>query len=401
MLVLFSALLISAGCGTGDSRGPKGERPEELTLDGLYERMEQALARPGYVLHTTTRYEKVEYDGDTPALPEGYKPEEYAPQFWTYPLEHAIRTERKSWREEEPHEYIDRKIVLERTQLRDATGRPTDEPLTCRGTGSALLTRLMGCGNYLEESTSTVQIEEHGGNWAYVIATTGELPSHDWTMEFDSRLFVDPVTHLPRAIETETRPPNDDPYLPRKSRVVESYAHEFIPRTSLPADFFDPTSIGIVEVDPATKLQPMVDGMRVYWLGSLFQPGGGIGQLTLDRAGVDEERRYPPGIAANLDYESETRGRGAIGLQEFRYEEWNALNPETGGHIWNSANSKEELVFPDRRAVLYQIPNDYKRYTAHVYFETTVVLITDFDDPGTHSSREAFIAVIEGLRPFE
>jgi hypothetical protein len=141
--------------------------------------------------------------------------------------------------------------------------------------------------------------------------------------------------------------------------------------------------------------------MRVYWLGEEFDPGTGAAPLDLLTAGMPDSA---PGYRATLSYEESggDRGRPMISFQEFPIEAWESLNPDGGGHHWNSPGAvREEIVLADGRAVLIKVLGRYARYIAHVYFEDTVVLVSDHDEETAYTNRETFIAVIEGLRPYE
>lgn len=154
--------------------------------------------------------------------------------------------------------------------------------------------------------------------------------------------------------------------------------------------------------DPEANLRAGVDGMRVYWLGrELDAPSAP--PLALLRAGV-MTGQFPPGYRVTATYEQQggRRNYPVIDLQEFPTEAWNALRPDTGGHFWNGAGvTREDVPVPGGRAALFRVPASYERYVAHVYFDTTVVLISDFDDPSPYSNREAMIAIIGALRPYQ
>jgi hypothetical protein len=51
--------------------------------------------------------------------------------------------------------------------------------------------------------------------------------------------------------------------------------------------------------------------------------------------------------------------------------------------------------------VLFRIPASYDRYVAQVYFDTTVILVVDSDQPSSISDRDSMLAVIKALRPYE
>lgn len=122
------------------------------------------------------------------------------------------------------------------------------EALTCHGSDSAVLSTLLGCAGYLEESATRVGgSERYGGRQAIVIVTEGTSRGEDERLDFTDRLYVDARTWLPLAIETT----GTFDYGPRASyKARDLFEHEFVAADSLAADFFEPASIGYVEPDP-------------------------------------------------------------------------------------------------------------------------------------------------------
>ena len=145
--------------------------------------------------------------------------------------------------------------------------------------------------------------------------------------------------------------------------------------------------------------------MRVYWLGRRFDGVAGAPALVLLRGGArDRLPGLPPGYRFTATYEQEggRRNYPVLDLQEFPTDAWKQLNPDSGGHFWNwTGATREDISIPGGRAVLFRVPATYERYVAHVYLETTVVLIVDLDEPSPYANRDAMLAVIQGLRPFE
>jgi len=335
-------------------------------------------------LKGTVRYMAPDFDAPLDDFKEYM--ERYAEQLWFFEEDGAVRIE--TWRKAEDEEAEKSiRIVREKTAERDETGRPTADPLTCRGTDSALLTQLVRCGNYLEESTTIVLYSE------------GDLPSHDWTAAFKAWLYLDPASYLPVAARLwEGAPFGDEDGAPLELEFSYRYEHEFVDRDSLSTDFF----VGTPEPDPAANLVPEVGGMRVYWLGRRFDPGGGLPSVTLMGAGTTkDDQRYGPTYRASIEYEGGTRNYPVIGFQEYSLDTWKQLaRPGTG--FVPEGTPVQQIVLPDGRADVFRTDDpDYERYRALVYFETTVVMVGDFDEPNSYSSLAAFVAVVKALRPYE
>ncbi|TAK57535.1 MAG: hypothetical protein EPO22_12060 [Dehalococcoidia bacterium] len=368
--------------------------------------MEQALdGGRDNVLHVTVTVTDVQTSMPTP---EGLADldldlADYADQVWIDAANGVARVETKARTESDSTDRVTRTIVRsDGTFHVDSDGNSRDvESLTCRGSDSALLAQLMRCGNYLEKSTTTVQSATADGRPAIVLVTTGELPSEDWSAPFEHRLSVDPALYLPVGAElSETLSGGNSKF---DMQLKQRYDIDFVDRSSLADDFFELSSIGYAEKDPAANLRADVDGMRVYWLGLEFDPGTGGAPLVLLRTSTPGGQ-FPPGYRSTVTYELKggRRNYPVISLQEFPIEAWEELKPDSAGHIWNAAGvTREDVTIPGGRAVLFRVRASYERYIAHVYFDTTVILIGDADQPSPYANREAMLALIKGLRPFE
>jgi hypothetical protein len=87
---------------------------------------------------------------------------------------------------------------------------------------------------------------------ALAIVTTGELYGIDSTIAVHDVLFVDAITHLPFAYENK----GTDRYAlggyEQKFDRTTRYRIDFVSRDALPANFFEPASIGYVPTPTAT-----------------------------------------------------------------------------------------------------------------------------------------------------
>jgi hypothetical protein len=348
------------------------------------------------VLHASIVIEDVTSSFPTPEGFDKIDPEDYAQQEWIDAAHGVARMEARVRLRGEDEDRVTRSIVRGDGSFRvDSDGTSHDfDSLTCRGSTSVLLARLMQCGNPLEKSTTSVEPGEYGGAAAIVVITTGTLSDEDTTTPFTMRLYVDPSSYLPLAGDLETD--LNTGTTQGSYRMRTRYDVEFVRRLSLPKDFFDIAAIGWVQGDPTAKLRADVEGMGVYWLGRDFALSIGP-TLTLLRGGI-LPGTTPPGYRATLSYEEKggKRNYPVLDLQEFPVAAWNALGPQTFGE----QNDPEDIQLPDGRAVLFRIPASYDRYVAQVYFDTTVILIVDSDQPSAFSNHDAMVEVIKGLRPY-
>lgn len=406
IIALFPFMMAAVGCESDTTaRTAPAEIPSNLTLDEVYRRMEQAIDADGKIVHVSVVIEDVDFGGaPTPPALAGFDAEHYADQLWLDASAGAARSETSIRNLDEAADRVSRSIIRSGDTFRvDSDGNSAAvESLTCRGSDSPLLAQLMRCGNYLEESKTVVESGEYQGRPAIVLTTSGQLPSHDWTSSFTTRLYIDPSSNLPIAIDTQESGAGDHAEL--SYRIQERYDIEFLARSSLPDDFFEPASIGYVERDPTANLAPTVDGMPVYWLGERYTPSTTMAGLALQSSAASPRRPpLPASYAASLTYglADQRYGGPIITLQEFPVDAWSSLNPDTGGHFWNGAGvTREDVPVAGGRAVLFRVPASYERYLAHVYFESTVILLLD-DQPSPYANREAFIALIKALRPYK
>jgi hypothetical protein len=236
------------------------------------------------------------------------------------------------------------------------------------------------------------------------LLTEGDLPSHDWTSPFTNTLYVDPDTWLPIADESHSEiPESDDRSFELEYFTV--YKSEFIPRSSLADDFFQPSALGYVARDPEAALKNEDPGIPVYWLGTTFDRRGKLPTLQLERSGVfaDRDPRLPKLYLVTMDYvnAADEHGPPLIGMQEWSTAGWEEfLAQSRGGNAWDQPGViAEEIGLPNGRALLYRMAGSWggDRYLAHVYLPGTMVMVMDFDSPSPYNNREGFLAIIHGL----
>ncbi len=403
---LLAAVMLMIGCRDSE------ERPvvlSDLTLDEVYARMEAALAGDGdQVLHASVVVTGVDYDLATPIpTPEGFEDfdsEAYADQVWIDSANGAARVETRTRYDEESEDRVYRHIVAGDRLLRvDDEGRSGDvDAIRCRGSESPLIAQLFRCNNWLEESTTVVESDEYDRGPAIVLHTSGELPSHDWTVEFESRLFVDPDSYLPlAATATQTGGPVDGSYT-----LTYRYDIEFVERSSLPNDFFEPATIGFVQQKPipADNLAPEIKGVRIYWLGETFDAGLSA-PLALQQPRVYPGDKSPTEAVASMSYKIEGDRTGYRGIGVGNYPiDVAATELEAFELYWKDEEdvTRTDTTINGYRAEVYRMATDYgDLYLAHIYYESTLVVVSDYLGAPPYTGQSAFMRVLEGLLPFE
>jgi hypothetical protein len=405
ILALGLALAACGSPGRGDvtpastPQAPQGRiiaPRSDISLDDVYRQMEQAIAQTGKVFHARMRVASFQSTFPTPTLGSGNTAAD-VPNLTGSTTEAWLDTATASGRLEYNYaSSVGRLIVTRDETLLVADGRSQGtSSLRCRGSDSPLLARLMGCGNYIEKSQTTVHSGEYGGRSAVVLVTEGVSPDSDSSYPFKATLYLDSATWLPVAYE-------DDESL-GSEHISYSTAYEtgFVDRTALAPDFFEPASIGYVERDPEEPLRRNDPGIPIYWLGASFKATGGLPELVLHSSGVVMPNPTLPRLyRATLEYASASDKRGAplIGLQEFAPAEWDSLFGQShGGNIWDGVQP-DRIALPGGYALLFRIPASYgERYLAQVFVPETVILVMDFDAPSPYNTREGFEAVIHGL----
>jgi hypothetical protein len=105
------------------------------------------------------------------------------------------------------------------------------------------------------------------------------------TGSLTGRIEVNVSTSLPHAFESHETDssgatPTPDAYGLSPNRRTVYTTSEMIPRSSLPADFFDPSMVSSQVKTPAERLQELrVIGLTPLWLGEQYAGSGGLLQL--------------------------------------------------------------------------------------------------------------------------
>lgn len=405
-LALLATLVLA--CRDGAQHEAYSGSPSALSVEEVFARAAAAMTRPGQVFHTTS-----EFSGDTGGLPAKGTSES-----WIDGERQAARYDTPASAETLEHT----QIVVGRARYRPASeGEPVTkvEAPGCYGVPAALA---VGCPGPTEESTKSVEAGSYDGKDAVVIVATGNWHGSDETFTFTRRSYLDSETFLPIATEEQgTADYGDERGVFPTKGTGRVRSGEFVPRDSLPDDFFDPASIGYVARNPEDGLEGAAPGITVYWLGRDFEGADGLPPLTLAITYVRDE---PPSFRVSLEYKlaEEEFGTPAVALQEWDTEEWNAwLERSRGGNWWDGpCREKKELTVDGRRVVVHmgfedetmgrqeplpERPDEvvcpdapYDRFVAHIYLDSTVVQMAGGDVCASAGCEDSPYDTLEGIK---
>lgn len=278
-------------------------------------------------------------------------------------------------------------------------GEPADKgrPPSCYGPGREVLGMLIPCydGPLQEIETSVEVSAAYNGKAAIAYVATGTSSGSDETYDTISRTFFDIETLLPIGSTREGTLDIGEIYPVNADLPYET---EFVALDSLPADFFDPASIGYVEPDPYDVEAPLDEAeVPVYWLGRDFAGGAEFPAATLDRVLVRHQAQSGEGgFVVEMTYRpaDDEFGHALIRIDLLTPQAWEFREQRT---MRGPCGETVQLDFDDLDATMEighwgqsQAANDEclppDRHSAVVHFDDVVV---DIDAPAT-SGLEAF-----------
>jgi len=379
--------------------------PPNVSLSEVYARMERALDQGnGRVFHATILLELQNAIPDLPPTAVGAITSSSAKlDLWVDASAGVVRGEMRLNPPSNDAGAAARWIVRKNRIFnvdQDGTGRIV-ESVTCRGSDSVIIAQLMGCSSYFEKSTTRVESGAYQGHRAVVLVTVGTATDEDSSSPFEERLYLDSRSYLPLSAEGMSK---HSPSNAQDSHESRHYEVEFVDRSTLAKDFFEPAAIGYAEADPAANLQPAVNGMRIYWLGYEFAGPAGLSPLSLLQGSAT--RPVPPyyesvRIAYKLRGSSRGSALAALTLREYPADTLQTPNPYAGGRVFPDQQGwmADVSIQGGRAAIFYD--KGSRRYMGQAYFDTTIVLVTDEGATSIPGSRDAMIAILKALRPYQ
>jgi len=232
LVVIVAFATAACGSNSGDVAAPD---VRGLTTADVYERVAQAVSRPGEVYYAEI---DVDVDGG------GYFSYQGLQQRWVYGSGGLAR---EVWRADSAGdgaiEREDKITVGEEefqiSELDDGVGK---SPATqCRGISAAVSTMFL-CPYRPAEDVATIEGGAFDGKPAIVLVSSAESEGNDETFVYNLRFYLDAESYLPLTLEMEGVA-NDE--IPLDGNWL--YRNEFVPLDSLPNDHFDPGVIGYVE----------------------------------------------------------------------------------------------------------------------------------------------------------
>jgi DNA-binding CsgD family transcriptional regulator len=341
----------------------------ELTLEELTDRVAEALTCPGYVLHLRSA-------GDFEAGPYSAYLEL---DFWLDLERNQGRIESRSRFNSEAARQAAEEEGEELPELREVTivrndGHYTGEsgpevpatkqrPPTCLGPEQLALSLLLLCGEITDLDDLEIGVEQdvsYQGRSAFAFVATGTRSTSDETYETTSRVYLNRDTFLPLGLAIQGTLDTGDVYL---VDYDVAYQAQFVPLDSLPPDFFDPASIGYVEVDPEERLETQNLGVTAYWLGREFEGGDGLPALALQSVTIAgdmdlAERPISPSVRIFYRAADDEFGLGMVVLEIYKPESWEAFFAQSLGSNWwqGPCVQREEVDLPDASAIIYAGP---------------------------------------------
>jgi DNA-binding CsgD family transcriptional regulator len=286
--------------------------PSNTTIEELYSRVLSAATRPDQILHTTFEYTGRDESGDEKQV--------YVGEYWLDVATDTVRAEAHPGADntdpEAGHSLSMLQGPYQYYQDSETVALRSESTSLCPGSTSAVISVLLACGGGPDTTRNESQIDTDA-DWeghraiaietlltpagftpetapptttAAPLATAGQTiltppPNPAATSsepaESASRwtVYLDAGTLLPLASVYDYNLGSPD----STATLVVRYEHEFIDRSELPADYFDPRSIGYGTPDSAGELSDLAKDVPVYWLGEDIPASPGLPELVLER----------------------------------------------------------------------------------------------------------------------
>lgn len=242
---------------------------------------------------------------------------------------------------------------------------------SCHGADRGLLELALGCELVEQGPTEelTFDIEQqttYRGKEALAFVKSGVSRGSDETYDTTTRLFVDRRTFLPLGTTGEGTLDIGEVF-PVSSDIP--YEHSFVRADTLPADHFDPASLGYVIDGFEPAIRGSQGDLPVYWLGTERGGQGGLPSLVLDSVYVfgmatppDVERPYPA-LQLNYRLANEPDAEPSVEVRIYKEADWLAYEE-------NGAGTAAVIDFHGREARL-----GFWAEAASLYIDGTVVNI--------------------------
>lgn len=325
-----------------------------LTTDNFADELRQALAKEGEVFHTTAEFVTEDVNGEAQLA--------YTMETWLGPRDTSRHEFRKdpSW-DVDIANHTTNVIVGDTAHMNDDAEVWTSAVEHCGGIDQVLNIFLAtGCGQstIFSDDMSIETGLKYEGEPALALVSSGTSTSEEAGQadQGDARgvFYFDARSLVPLAWVVESR--TEDGQLEGTVRLM--FESEYVDAGDLPADFFEPASIGYIaptptNTNPALVLDEPDLGVGVYWLGREFSTGAGLPPVRLiqsDRGGEG------PGYRASLTYGPDGYGSAAdVSVWLWEPGAWQEYRDAVIMHtpFASSCAQQQEIALEGGRGVIY------------------------------------------------
>jgi len=283
---------------------------------------------------------------------------------------------------------------------------------SCHGEDGSVLGLIIGCAwmeeGPLEELTFGIEQETaYRGHAALALVRSGTSRGSDETYDTATRLYVDRATFLPLGATNEGTLDIGEIYPVSSDIPLE---HAFVNADTLPADLFDPASLGYVTDNFEQEIRDAGLDVPVYWLGEEFSGEDGTSTLVLDsiylfgsaEPAAEDGILPQPLLRFNYRVANEEAEAFAVTLRLYPKAIWEAHDPDARG--------EREIELPEGRAVIYDYGSESGlTYRASAFIRETVTYVAApgrWNDlrtpiPNPYDSLAAIEDITRSLKRFE
>jgi hypothetical protein len=221
--------------------GNDASTSSSLTVDDVFARMGEAMTSDGQILHMnvtrTIRYDDTAYarDEETEIWLDFARDAAHITRDW-----HTLQPPSRM-----PDGRTSSVLASGSQYFVDEGGKAQKlETPGCDPTGKSTMTILHACyGARDQVTTQVVPAARYEGRHVLSLRTDGRAAGIDTVFEFREDLFIDPRTYLPLAVVTSGTLSGINV---QEIRETSLFRHEFVARTSVAENLFDPSSVGYV-----------------------------------------------------------------------------------------------------------------------------------------------------------
>ena len=395
LLACLILLISIASLASVPARAARLAQPARLSVVEVYRHAQKSLTRPGFLYRLVMRGQTV----------EGPIRISVVRRLWAAPQRGFVRdhgsytytfTDPKTHRTQAQN---GRSTTITTGQGAFTRSSPPSQifatdPLVCHGKGLLAADVVLGCPGPTTRSSTAVQTGQYAGRPTVVLVTTGTTEGEDQNTTTTTRLYLDSVTYLPIAGVTTGTMDAGKKY---PLHGTAHYSGAFVPVSAVPANWFDPASIGYQPpaVTIGRKLNRLPAGFTAYWLGVRFAGGSGLPPLVISRM----EPAGGPGYLFILMYATEDHPYTgyAIALQEFPAGN---TGPRSSGAC--AGHVMERFTLQGGTATIYTVHGLH----ACAFFKDAIVMVTtpmiigiNGNRQSPYMSRTGLETVLRALQP--